>query len=300
MVEAVLDQGLTWKDAAASFRVSERSVAKWVARYRRQGVQGLADRSSRPACSPRQTSNAQVAVVLALRRMRLPGFQIARQSGLSKATVSRLLARHGLSKLSALEPAKPIIRYQRQHPGELLHMDIKKLARIVRPSHRVTGDRRDEVRGAGYEYVHVAIDDASRIAFAQILPDETHHSVRRFLYNALHHFASLGIRVRRLMTDNGSAYRSQYIASDLRKLEIRHIFTKPYTPRTNGKAERFIQTSLREWAYASIYQNSAHRSDHLQPWLHRYNWHRPHSALDHHPPISKLNLPMNNLLSLHS
>jgi len=299
MVDAVLNQGLTWKEAAASFHVSERTVAKWVARFRKEGVHGLQDRNSLPARSPRQTSNAQVAVVLELRRMRLPGFQIAKQSGLSKATVSRLLARHGLSKLSALEPAKPIVRYQRQHPGELLHMDIKKLARIVRPSHRVTGDRRDEVRGAGYEYVHVAIDDASRIAFAQILPDETHHSVRRFLYNALHHFASLGIRVRRLMTDNGAAYRSRYIASDLQKLEIRHLFTKPYTPRTNGKAERFIQTSLREWAYAAIYQHSAHRAEHLQPWLHRYNWHRPHSALNHSPPMSTLKLSMNNVLSLH-
>ena len=299
MVDAVLRNGLTLKQAAVCFHVSERTLAKWVARFRKEGVHGLQDRNSLPARSPRQTSNAQVAVVLELRRMRLPGFQIAKQSGLSKATVSRLLARHGLSKLSALEPAKPIVRYQRQHPGELLHMDIKKLARIVRPSHRVTGDRRDEVRGAGYEYVHVAIDDASRIAFAQILPDETHHSVRRFLYNALHHFASLGIRVRRLMTDNGAAYRSRYIASDLQKLEIRHLFTKPYTPRTNGKAERFIQTSLREWAYAAIYQHSAHRAEHLQPWLHRYNWHRPHSALNHSPPMSTLKLSMNNVLSLH-
>jgi len=293
-------RSLTWKQAAACFHVSERTLAKWVARYRKEGLQGLGDRSSRPAFSPRQTSNAQVAVVLELRRMRLPGFQIARQSGLSKATISRLLARHGLSKLSALEPAKPIVRYQRQHPGELLHMDIKKLARIERIGHRMTGNPQDHSRGAGYEYVHVAIDDASRIAFAQILPDETHHSVRRFLYNALHHFASLGIRVRRLMTDNGPAYRSRYVASDLRKLEIRHLFTRPYTPRTNGKAERFIQTSLREWAYAALYQNSAHRKDHLLPWLHRYNWHRPHSALNHSPPISTLNLPMNNVLSLHT
>jgi transposase InsO family protein len=299
MVKAV-EEGLTLKQAAACFKVSWRTAAKWVARYRKEGLQGLQDRSSRPAFSPTQTSNAQVAVVLELRRMRLPGFQIARQSGLSKATVSRILARHGLSKLSALDPAKPIVRYQRQYPGELLHMDIKKLARIVRPSHRVTHDRRDETRGAGYEYVHVAIDDCSRIAFAQILPDETHHSVRRFLYNALHYFASLGIRVRRLMTDNGSAYRSKYIASDLRQLDIRHLFTKPYTPRTNGKAERFIQTSLREWAYAATYQNSAHRADHLKPWLHRYNWHRPHSALNHSPPMASLNLPMNNVLSLHS
>jgi transposase InsO family protein len=299
MVKAV-EEGLTLKEAAASFKVSGRTAAKWMARYRREGAPGLLDRSSRPTCSPRQTSNAQVAVVLALRQMRLPGFQIARQSGLSKATVSRLLARHGLSQLSALEPAKPVVRYQRQHPGELLHLDIKKLGRIERVGHRMTGNPRDHVRGAGWEYVHIAIDDASRIAFAQILPDETQHSALRFLHNALAYFASLGIQVQRLMTDNGSAYRSHRFASALRQLHIRHLFTKPYTPKTNGKAERFIQTSLREWAYAAVYDHSSHREAHLKPWLHRYNWHRPHSALNHSPPISKLNLTMNNLLSLHT
>jgi transposase InsO family protein len=299
LVEAVVKEGLTWKRAAARFHVSERTVAKWMARYRREGEAGLKDRSSRPAGSPRQTPNAQMAVVLSLRRLRLPGFQIARQSALSRATVSRILRRHGLAKLSALEPAKPIVRYQRDHPGELLHFDIKKLGRIVRPSHRVTGNRRDRVAGAGWEYVHVAIDDATRIAFAQILPDERKASALTFLHNAIAYFASLGIKTQRLMTDNGSAYRSKLFAAALRQLRIRHLFTKPYTPKTNGKAERFIQTSLREWAYAAIYSNSSHRADHLQPWLHRYNWHRPHSALNLNPPISTLNLSMNNLLSLH-
>jgi transposase InsO family protein len=299
MVKAI-EEGLTLKQAAACFKVSWRTTAKWMARYRREGIEGLRDRSSRPANSPRSTSNAQVAVVLELRRMRMPGFQIAKQSGLSKATVSRILARHGLSKLSALEPAKPILRYQRQLPGELLHVDIKKLARIVKPSHRVTGNRRDKTIGAGWEYVHVAIDDASRIAFAQILPDETAASCLRFVHNALHHFASLGIRVQRLMTDNGVGYRAKVFSAELHNLGIRHIFTKPYTPQTNGKAERFIQTSIREWAYAATYSNSLHREAHLLPWIHRYNWHRPHSALNHSPPISKLNLPMNNLLSLHT
>jgi len=299
VVEAVVKEGLTWKRAAARFHVSERTVGKWMARYRREGEAGLKDRSSRPTSSPRQTPNAQVAVVLTLRRLRLPGFQIARQSGLSKATVSRILRRHGLAKLSALEPAKPVVRYQRDLPGELLHFDIKKLGRISRPSHRVTGDRRDQTRGAGWEYVHVAIDDASRIAFAQILPDERKQSALTFLHNALAYFSSLGIKVERLMTDNGSAYRSKLFAAALRELRIRHLFTKPYTPKTNGKAERFIQTSLREWAYAAIYSNSAHRLSHLQPWLHRYNWHRPHCSLNLNSPISPLNLPMNNLLSLH-
>jgi transposase InsO family protein len=224
-----------------------------------------------------------VGVVLSLRSLRMPGFAIARHSGLSKASVSRILRRHGLSKLSALEPARPVVRYQRRHPGELIHFDIKKLGRIVRPSHRVTGNRRDRVAGAGWEYVHVAIDDASRIAFAAILPDETKHSALRFLHDALSYFASLGIKVARLMTDNASAYRSQLFAKALAALRIRHLFTKPYTPRTNGKAERFIQTSLREWAYAAAYSNSAHRAAHLQPFLHRYNWHRPHSHLSTSP-----------------
>ncbi len=272
---------------------------KWLARFRAEGAAGLCDRSSRPQRSPRQTPAAQVAVVLALRKLRLPGFQIARQSALSRATVSRILRRHGLARLSALEPALPVVRYQRQHPGELLHFDIKKLGKIVRPSHRVTQDRRDSSRGAGWEFVHVCIDDASRLAFAQIMPDERHQSAVLFLQRALAYFASLGIKAQRLMSDNGSCYRSHHFRSACRRFGLRHLFTRPYTPRTNGKAERFIQTSLREWAYAAIYSHSAHRAAHLQPWLHRYNWHRPHSALQLKPPISKLNLAMNNLVTLH-
>ena len=208
MIKAVLEEGLTWKQAAACFQVSERTVGKWVKRYRAEGRAGLTDRSSSPAHSSRRASSAQVAVVLSLRTLRMPGFQIARHSGLSKASVSRILRRHGLSQLSALEPARPVVRYQRQHPGELIHFDIKKLGRIVRPSHRVTGNRRDRVAGAGWEYVHVAIDDASRIAFASILPDETKHSAMTFLHDALAYFRSLGIKVARLMTDNGSACQS--------------------------------------------------------------------------------------------
>jgi transposase InsO family protein len=297
----VIEKGLRAKAAAAAFGVSERTARKWLARFRAEGVEGLRDRSSRPRRSPRQTSLAQVAVILALRRLRLPGFQIARQSACSKATVSRLLRRHGLARLTALDPAPPVVRYQRQLPGELLHLDIKKLARIERLGHRISGNRqRDHTRGAGWEFVHVAIDDASRLAFAQIMPDETKHSASAFLRAALAYFASLGIKVQRLMSDNGSAYRSQLFAHLTAQLGLRHLFTRPYTPRTNGKAERFIQTSLREWAYAQAYSHSSHRAAHLKPWLHRYNWHRPHSALQLKPPISKLNLPLNNLLSLHT
>ncbi len=300
IVRAILAQQLSVKTAGFQAGLSERSVRKWLARFRAEGAAGLCDRSSRPQRSPRQTPAAQVAVVLALRKLRLPGFQIARQSALSRATVSRILRRHGLARLSALEPALPVVRYQRQHPGELLHFDIKKLGKIVRPSHRVTQDRRDSSRGAGWEYVHVCIDDASRLAFAQIMPDERHQSAVLFLQRALAYFASLGIKAQRLMSDNGSCYRSHHFRSACRRFGLRHLFTRPYTPRTNGKAERFIQTSLREWAYAAIYSHSAHRAAHLQPWLHRYNWHRPHSALQLKPPISKLTLSMNNLVTLHS
>jgi len=300
LVSSIIDQRLTAKAAAAAFAVSERTARKWLARFRAEGSAGLRDRSSRPLRSPKATPSAQVAVVLTLRRLRLPGFQIARQSALSKATVSRLLRRHGLAKLSALDPAPPVLRYQRQLPGELLHFDIKKLARIERIGHRITGNRHDHTPGAGWEFVHVCIDDASRIAFAAIMPDERHTSSLAFLHRALAYFASLGIKVQRLMSDNGACYRAKIFRAAVRHLGLRHIFTRPYTPRTNGKAERFIQTSLREWAYAQSYSHSSHRADHLQPWLHRYNWHRPHSALHLQPPISKLNTTMNNLLSLHS
>jgi len=192
------------------------------------------------------------------------------------------------------------VRYRRQPPASYSTSNFKKLGRIVRPSHRVTHDRRDQVRGAGWEFVHVCIDDASRIAFAQIMPDESQQSAVLFLERALAYFGSLGIKAQRIMTDNGSCYRSHQLRAACQRHGLRHLFTRLYTPRTNGKAERFIQTSLREWAYAVVYFHSAHRAAHLSPWLHRYNWHRPHSALHHHPPISKLNLTMNNLLSLHS
>ena len=300
MVEAVLQRRLTARTAARQAGLAERTVRKWIARYRREGAAGLCDRSSRPHHSPKQTPQAQVAVVLALRRLRLPGFQIARQTGLSKSTVSRLLRRHHLHRLALLEPPPPVCRYERAHPGELIHLDIKKLARIERPSHRVTGDRRDLVRGAGFEYVHVAIDDASRIAFARIMPDEGQHSAVEFLHVALAYFRSLGIEPKAIMSDNGSCYISKLFAQCRRGQGLRHLFTRPYTPQTNGKAERFIQTSLREWAYARTYQHSNLRAAHLPTFLHHYNWHRPHSALLHHPPISKLHLTMNNLLTLHS
>jgi transposase InsO family protein len=300
LVLAVINRRLTAKAAAVAFAVSERTARKWMARFRAEGMAGLADRSSRPRRSPRQIPPAQIAVVLALRRLRMPGFQIARQSALSKASISRILRRHQLHRLALLDPPPLARRYQRAHPGELIHFDIKKLARIERPSHRVTGDRRDLCKGAGWEYVHVAIDDASRIAFARIMPDETKHSAVAFLHSALDYFRSLGIKTQAIMSDNGACYVSKLFAQSRQALGLRHLFTRPYTPRTNGKAERFIQTSLREWAYARTYQHSTVRAAYLPNFLHHYNWHRTHSALNHHPPISKLNLTVNNLLSLHT
>jgi transposase InsO family protein len=256
LVFSIINKRIRAKDAAAAFALSERTARKWLARYRAEGPEGLRDRSSRPLCGPKQTPQTQVAVVLGLRRLRLPGFQIACQCALSKATVSRLLRRHRLHRLALIDPPAPARRYERQRPGELIHLDIKKLARIERLSHRVTGNRRDLVKGAGWEYVHVAIDDASRLAFARIMPDQSKHSAIIFLHTALAYFRSLGIKPQAIMSDNGACYVSKLFAHSCQALGLRHLFTRPYTPRTNGKAERFIQTSLREWAYARTYQHS--------------------------------------------
>ncbi len=300
LVLAVLEEGLTAKRAAARFAVSAKTAAKWVGRYRAEGLQGLRDRSSRPHRLRRPTPAAILARVEALRRERWSGHRIARHTGLSRATVSRVLRRLRLSRARDLDPRPPVHRYEHAAAGDLLHLDIKKLGRIVRPSHRVTGDRRDSVEGAGWEYVHVAIDDHSRIAFSAIYPDETQVSALAFLDAARAYYDRLGIRFRAVLTDNGSAYRSHAFAAACRERGWKHRFTRPYTPRTNGKAERFIQTALREWAYARSYQNSAARSQELRSWLHQYNWHRPHASLGLSPPISRSGLKRNNLLSLHT
>jgi transposase InsO family protein len=301
LVAEIQDKGLTLKAAAPDFNVSETTARKWVLRFRAEGKAGLGDRSSRPLRSPRRTPPAQLAVVLSLRSEHyLPAFQIARTTGLSKATVSRMLRVHHLHRLRFLIPPPPVVRYQREHPGELIHLDIKKLGRFSRPGARMTGHPHDYTPGAGYEFVHVAIDDATRLAFAQILPDESTSSALAFLQGALSYFHSLGIKTRAIMSDNGGCYRSRLFGATCRARGLRHIFTRPYTPRTNGKAERFIQTSLREWAYARTYPNSLVRAAHLKPWLHLYNWHRPHSALQLKPPISKLPQLQNNLLRLHT
>ena len=299
LAKRVVLEGLTLKQAAASFDVSPKTAGKWVRRYREGGAGALGDCSSRPGRLRQPTSPELVSRVEALRRERWTGFRIAQQTGLSRATVSRILRRLKLSRVRDLEPRPVIQRYEHPHAGDLLHLDIKKLGRIARPSHRVTGNRRDHVKGIGWEYVHVAIDDHSRIAFSAILPDEKQTSVVAFLRAALDYYARFGIRFRAILTDNGSGYRSKLLAQVCAELGLKHRFTRPYTPRTNGKAERFIQTALREWAYARSYQNSDLRTRELDAWLHQYNWHRPHASLDLSPPISRSGLDRNNLLTLH-
>ena len=299
MVRMVLS-GQTPQAVSAAVGVCPRTVRKWVERYEREGVAGLQDRSSRPHRLYRPTEQTRVEQIEALRRQRWTGEAIAFEVGVSAATVSRVLRRLGLNRLSALEPAQPVRRYERERPGELIHIDIKKLGRFAAQGHRVTGDRQaGRSRGAGWEYVHVCIDDASRIAFSQIKPDERKRSAVAFLKAAVASYARLGVKVERVMTDNGSCYRSQAFRNACRRLRLKHIRTRPYTPRTNGKAERFIQTSLREWAYAKAYGSSRQRADELPFFLHRYNWHRPHGSIGDMPPISRLALSEDNLLRLH-
>jgi transposase InsO family protein len=301
MVKRVVEHRHTPKAVATAFGVCERTVRKWVTRYRAEGPAGLHDRSSRPHQLHRPTPAAVVARIEALRRQRWTGAQIAAETGVSAATVSRVLRRLGLNRLKHLEPAAPVRRYERQHPGELIHIDIKKLGRFERTGHRITGDRqKGESRGAGWEFVHVCIDDASRVAFTQILPDERKESATAFLEAALAYYKSLGITVQRVMTDNGSCYRSGDFRKTCADHRLKHIRTRPYTPKTNGKAERFIQTCLREWAYARAYQTSDQRGEALPQWLHRYNWHRPHGSLKAKTPISRLGLSEDNLLRLHN
>jgi transposase InsO family protein len=303
MVRSVVEGRLSKAITAHQFNTTAKTVAKWVKRFRAEGVDGLRDRSSRLHSLPSQTPTATCAAVEALRRQRYTGKQIAGELGISPATVSRILRRLGLNRLAALEPAEPIRRYEREHPGELIHLDIKKLGRIGSVGHRITGRYPGAINrhhGIGWEFVHVCIDDASRMAFVQVMADQRKERAVAFLEAAVAYFASLGVRIERVMTDNGSCYRSKMFRAACQRLGLRQIFTRPYTPQTNGKAERFIQTALREWAYAQAYQSSLQRTAELPNWLHRYNWHRPHGSLKAKTPISRLGLAGNNLLRLHN
>ena len=294
--------GQTPQAISQAVGVCPRTVRKWISRYRREGLAGLQDRSSRPWRLRQPTPQAVVEKIGQLRRQRLTGKAIAAEVRVSPATVSRVLRRLGLNKLSALEP-EPMRRYERENPGELIHLDIKKLGKIGSVGHRITGRQTGVVNrhhGIGWEFVHVCIDDASRVAFSRVMKDQRRESAIAFLKAALSYYASLGVKIERVMTDNGSCYRSRAFGRACKWLGLKHIFTRPYTPRTNGKAERFIQTSLREWAYACAYNTSDERTDELSRWLHRYNWHRPHGSIGSMPPISRLTLSGNNLLRLHT
>jgi len=301
MVKLVLG-GQTPQAVSEAVGVCPRTVRKWVARYREEGPPGLQDRSSRPKRLHQPTPQAVVEQIEALRRQRLTGKAIAAATGVSSATVSRVLRRLGLNRLSALEPAQPVRRYEREHPGELIHIDIKKLGTFNRIGHRITGDRtgRSNSRGVGWEFVHVCIDDASRIAFSRVMKTERKGCAITFLKAAIAYYKSLGITVERVMTDNGSCYKAFAFRRACKRLGLRHIRTRPYTPKTNGKAERFIQTALREWAYARAYDTSCQRAAELPYWIHRYNWHRPHGSIGAVPPIAKLGITGNNLLRLHT
>jgi len=296
LIERIAVMGLI--PAAEAAGISRQTARKWLLRFEKGGEPALLDRTSRPART-RTTLDAKLAErIEQLRRGRMPMRRIASLVGRSVATISRFLAALGLSSLKALDPVAPTVRYERDAPGELLHIDTKKLGCIVRPSHRVTGDRRDSFDGAGWEFAHVAIDDHSRVGFVQVRADEKKESAVEFLKATVAHYRSLGVTVKRLLTDNGSAYRSKAFSATCKALGIKHTYTRPYRPQTNGKAERFIQTCLREWAYGRVWKNSAERTAWLPSFLAYYNARRPHSALGYQPPASRLG--GKNLLQLNN
>lgn len=288
LCERVTTERWTVAAAAAAAGISSRTAWKWLARFRQEGIVGLADRSSAPHAIPHRTSAARVATVEHLRRLRMTSTQIAVQLHMALSTVTAVLARLGLQRLSRLALPEPPNRYERRHPGELLHIDVKKLGRIGQPGHRVNGDRRTRTRGIGWEYVHVCVDDATRLAYVEVLDDERGETAAGFLRRAVAHFAARGVSVQRVLTDNGSPYVSLVHAAACRELSLRHLRTRPYRPRTNGKAERFIRTMLAEWAYAATYRDSAHRRQVLRSWLTFYNHRRPHGALGHQAPTDRL------------
>jgi transposase InsO family protein len=283
--------GWSMQDAAQAAGLSVRTGYRWLARERNEGRPGLRDRSSRARRIRHRTSRLRADRVERLRRRRLTAAQIAWRLAMPRSTVAAVLKRRGLERLSRLTPKPAVVRYERQRPGELLHLDVKKLGRFRRVGHRITGDRTRSSRHAGWEFVHVCVDDHSRLAYVETLGDERGETTTAFLRRAVRWFRRQGIRIERVMTDNGSGYRAQVFADACHELALRHLRTRPYTPRTNGKAERFIQTMLREWAYARPYRTSNQRTRRLTPWLRYYNRQRPHSALRGLPPHSRIRSP---------
>ena len=301
LVERVVEQRWALAAAAEAAGVSARTASKWVARFRGGGEQDLVDRSSRPHSSPSETPPERVEAIMILRRLRFTGAEISQTLGMPLSTVSAVLGRVGLGKLSRLEPPEPANRYERRHPGELVHVDVKKLARIDGAGHRVHANRgrqkrRRGTKRIGYEYVHVCVDDATRLAYVEVLSDEKARTAVGFLRRARIWYRRHGVRIRRVMTDNGACYVSALHAIACRRLGVKHLRTRPRRPRTNGKAERFIRTLLTGWAYGAIYATSSERTDGLEGWLYTYNHTRPHGSLGHQPPIRRLHaLTMNNV-----
>jgi transposase InsO family protein len=299
MVQDVVDRKMTFAAAAAGNAVSVPTVRKWVGRYLAQGEAALRDASSRPHRSPRAIAPSTALAIVELRRRFLTQARIARTLAVSASTVGRVLRRAGLARWCDLAPSEPALRYEHEHPGDLVHIDTKKLARIERMSHRVTGDRRHTVRGIGWECLFVAVDDHARIGFTQMKPNERSSGASAFLRASVKYFGRLGVQVRRVLTDNGPAFRSKVFANTCQELGVRHLFTRCFRPQTNGKAERFIQSALREWAYGIPYHHSSERTGMLDRWTHHYNWHRPHQGIGGLTPVSRLSRSKNNLLTLH-
>ena len=290
-----IEDGWPVRRAAEASGVSIRTAYRWLYRHRRGGERRLHDRSSAPRRCPRRTPQPQIMRIEQLRRERMTGPAIARSLGMARSTVGLVLRRLGLGKLKHLEPKPPVIRYERERPGEMIHLDIKKLGRFEAAGHRITGDRQlGRSRRAGWDFLHVCVDDASRLAYTEILPSEGQADTTAFLERALAWLGRHGVSVERVMTDNGSAYRSKLFAKALQTAGVRHVRTRPYTPRTNGKAERFIQTSLREWAYARPYLSSAQRTQAVGPWTDAYNLTRPHAGIGGITPWARVNNLLGN------
>ena len=293
LADRVLLEGWSLAAAAEAAGVSERTAWKWVDRFRREGEAGLEDRSSAPVSVPARTLVEREQLILSLRELRFTSPEIAETLGMPLSTVGAVLSRQGLGKLPRLAPEEPANSYERPRPGELVHIDVKKLGRIGRPGHRVNGDRTTRSRGVGWEFVHVAVDDATRLAYVEVLDDEKGATAAGFLGRAIAFFRRYGIQVERVLTDNGPCYRAIVHALACKRLGIRHLRTRPYRPRTNGKAERFIRTLIEGWAYGAVYRTSAERTAALAGWLGWYNRLRPHRSLGRKPPLSRL-AEMNN------
>jgi transposase InsO family protein len=282
---------------ARSVGCSRETVFKWLRRWKTEGRAGLQDRSSRPLGTPRKVHRGRERQILRLRQQRWSTPRIADQLRLPLSTVGAICRRHGLGRLKDLEPATATIRYEWARPGDMVHLDTKKLARIEKIGHQIHGDRSDRIRGAGWEFLHVCIDDATRVAYAEVLPDERKENCAGFLTRADAWFRARGVKMERIMTDNGSGYRSKLFHRVVAARGARQIFTRPYTPRTNGKAERFIQTCKRDWAYARPYRRSQARTAALATFLHFYNCHRPHWGIGRKAPQLRLRELVNNVPS---